>query len=102
MGINTSAQIEAGLIGRPVYTVLLPEFWDNQEGTLHFAYLTSEAPPQTADSMGRMWLRLAGGQRFLALLRRARRLEGQREDLTHSPGMLAFKTSSILHAQGLR
>jgi hypothetical protein len=39
VGLNTSAQIEAGLIGRPVYTVLLPEFWDNQEGTLHFHYL---------------------------------------------------------------
>ena len=39
IGLNTSAQIEAGLIGRPVFTVLLPEFWDNQEGTLHFNYL---------------------------------------------------------------
>jgi hypothetical protein len=39
VGLNTSAMIEAGIIGRPVYTVLLPEFHDNQEGTLHFHYL---------------------------------------------------------------
>jgi hypothetical protein len=39
VGLNTSALIEAGIIGRPVYTVLLPEFFDNQEGTLHFHYL---------------------------------------------------------------
>jgi hypothetical protein len=39
VGINTSAMIEAAIVGRPVHTVLLPEFWDNQEGTLHFHYL---------------------------------------------------------------
>jgi hypothetical protein len=40
VGLNTSAFIEAGCVGRPVHTVLLPEFSDrNQEGTLHFRYL---------------------------------------------------------------
>ena len=39
VGLNTSAQIEAGIIGRPVHTVLLPEFRPNQQGTLHFHYL---------------------------------------------------------------
>ncbi|MGH7554028.1 MAG: hypothetical protein ACREMQ_13480 [Longimicrobiales bacterium] len=39
IGLNTSAMIEAAIVGRPVHTVLLPEFWDNQEGTLHFHYL---------------------------------------------------------------
>ena len=39
VGLNTSAMIEAAIVGRPVHTVLLPEFWDNQEGTLHFHYL---------------------------------------------------------------
>lgn len=38
-GLNTSAQIEAGIIGRPVHTVLLPEFRSNQEETIHFHYL---------------------------------------------------------------
>lgn len=39
VGLNTSTFIEAGIVGQPVYTVLLPEFWENQEGTLHFPYL---------------------------------------------------------------
>jgi hypothetical protein len=38
-GLNTSALIEGGIIGRRVHTILLPEFYDNQEGTLHFRYL---------------------------------------------------------------
>jgi hypothetical protein len=40
VGINTSAFIEAAVVGKPVHTVLLPEVSrDNQEGTLHFRYL---------------------------------------------------------------
>jgi hypothetical protein len=39
VGLNTSALIEGGILSRPVYTVLLPEFRDNQEGTLHFRHL---------------------------------------------------------------
>jgi len=39
VGLNTSAMIESAILGRPVHTVLLPEFHDNQEGTLHFHYL---------------------------------------------------------------
>jgi hypothetical protein len=39
VGLNTSALIEAAIVDRPVYTVLLPQFHDNQEGTFHFRYL---------------------------------------------------------------
>ncbi len=39
VGLNTSALLEAGIVGRAVHTILLPEFRDNQEGTLHFRYL---------------------------------------------------------------
>jgi hypothetical protein len=39
VGLNTSALIEGGIVGRAVHTLLLPEFFDNQEGTLHFHYL---------------------------------------------------------------
>jgi len=42
VGINTSAQIEAGIIGRTVHTVLDPQFADAQEGTLHFRHLLVE------------------------------------------------------------
>ena len=40
VGLNTSAFLEAGIVGRPVYTILLPEVSPvNQEGTIHFHYL---------------------------------------------------------------
>jgi hypothetical protein len=39
VGLNTTAMIEAGLIGRPVFTILTDEFRAVQEGTLHFRYL---------------------------------------------------------------
>jgi len=39
IGLNTSSLLEAGIIGRSVHTILLPEFRDNQEGTIHFRYL---------------------------------------------------------------
>jgi hypothetical protein len=42
-GLNTSAFLEGAIVGRPVYTVLLPEFRESQEGTLHFPYLLEVA-----------------------------------------------------------
>ncbi len=40
VGLNTSAFLEAGIVGRPVHTILLPDLSPtNQEGTLHFRYL---------------------------------------------------------------
>ncbi|MCC6175798.1 MAG: hypothetical protein IT305_10885 [Chloroflexi bacterium] len=41
VGINTSALIEAGIVGRPVFTVLDQEFRSSQEGTLHFQHLVN-------------------------------------------------------------
>ena len=38
-GLNTSAFIEAGILGRPVHTILLPEWFESQMGTVHFRYL---------------------------------------------------------------
>lgn len=43
LGINTSAQIEAGIIGRTVHTVRTPEFAHAHSGTLHFQHLLGEA-----------------------------------------------------------
>ena len=40
VGLNTTAFIEAGIIGRPVLTFILSEYRENQDGTLHFRYLT--------------------------------------------------------------
>jgi hypothetical protein len=42
VGINTSAMIEAAIVGRPVFSILTPEFDGTQEGTLHFRYLRPE------------------------------------------------------------
>jgi len=42
VGLNTSAQLEAGILGRPVLTILAPEFEEGQQGTLHFSYLLKE------------------------------------------------------------
>jgi hypothetical protein len=38
-GLNTSAFIEAGILGRSVHTILLPEWYESQMGTVHFRYL---------------------------------------------------------------
>lgn len=42
VGLNTSAMIEAAIIGRPVLTIGAPEFAGGQQGTLHFWYLLIE------------------------------------------------------------
>jgi hypothetical protein len=53
VGVNTSAQIEAGIVGRPVFTIRAPEFAHAQEGTLHFQYLVGEhgGLVQTAETL---------------------------------------------------
>jgi hypothetical protein len=42
VGLNTSAQLEASILGKPVYTFAAGELAPGQEGTLHFSYLLSE------------------------------------------------------------
>jgi hypothetical protein len=42
VGINTTAMIEAAIVGRTVHSVLADEFKDTQGGTLHFRYLLAE------------------------------------------------------------
>ena len=43
VGLNTSAQLEAGIVGRPVFTILAPaEVAEGQQGTIHFQYLLKE------------------------------------------------------------
>ena len=42
VGINTSAMIEAAIIGRPVFSLLADEFAGTQEGTVHFHHLLPE------------------------------------------------------------
>jgi hypothetical protein len=42
VGINTSAMIEAAIVGRPVLSIVTHDFAGTQEGTLHFHYLLPE------------------------------------------------------------
>jgi hypothetical protein len=42
VGINTSAMIEAAIVGRPVCSILAEEFAGTQEGTIHFHHLLPE------------------------------------------------------------
>ena len=39
VGLNTSAMLEAAIVGRPVHTLLMPGFDEGQVGTIHFHYL---------------------------------------------------------------
>ncbi len=87
VGLNTSAFLEAGIVGRPVHTIVLPEFSDNQEGTLHFDYL----------------LRVGGG-----LLRVARTFDEHRVQLAASlreaerPDRNAAFVEAFVRPHGLR
>ena len=42
VGVNTSAMIEAAIVGKPVCSLLAPEFAGTQEGTIHFRHLLPE------------------------------------------------------------
>ena len=53
VGINTTAQIESAIVGRPVHTILAEEFSETQHGTLHFRYL--EADEFGLLHVGRTW-----------------------------------------------
>ena len=39
VGLNTSAMLEAAVVGRPVHTLVIPGFDEGQVGTMHFHYL---------------------------------------------------------------
>jgi hypothetical protein len=54
VGLNTSAFLEGAIAGRPVFTTLLPEHHENQQGTIHFHYLltVSGGLLHTASTLG--------------------------------------------------
>ena len=41
VGLNTSVFVEAAIVGRPVHTVVVPEWKERQVSPLHFVYLTT-------------------------------------------------------------
>jgi hypothetical protein len=42
VGVNTSAMVEAAILGRPVFSILSTQFSGTQEGTIHFRHLLPE------------------------------------------------------------
>jgi hypothetical protein len=62
VGLNTSAMIETAIIGRPVLTIVVPEFHESQFGTFHFDYLLTVAGglPLLAHSLEEHLGQLAG------------------------------------------
>jgi hypothetical protein len=59
VGLNTSALIEAGIVGRRCFTILTPQFDDTQEGTLHFAHLVRDEFLVCSKSFDEHFLRLS-------------------------------------------
>ena len=51
VGVNTSALIESGIVGRPVFSFRVPELAGTQEGTLHFRHLTRGGLLTLADTL---------------------------------------------------
>lgn len=72
VGINTSALIEAAILGRRSFTVEEPAFSDTQEGTLHFRYLVDGGPlvkaPDLSTHLGHLAAELAAEDRREATL----------------------------------
>ncbi len=42
VGLNTSAQLEAAILGKPVLTIKIPKIARGQNGTIHYRYLLKE------------------------------------------------------------
>ena len=51
VGINTSALIEGGIVGKHVFTILAEEFRETQVGTVHFHYLVQGGLLTTAANL---------------------------------------------------
>jgi hypothetical protein len=51
VGVNTSALIESGIVGRLVYSFRVPELAGTQEGTLHFRHLRNGGLLRLAETL---------------------------------------------------
>ena len=80
VGLNTSAMIEAAIVGRPVYTIATPEYSGGQQATFHWWYLLVDkgGVVQPADS-------------FQAHVR-------QLVEVTAQPGIIAERSRRFLEA----
>jgi hypothetical protein len=78
VGVNTSAQIEAGIVGRPVLTIRAREFAHSQAGAPHFTHLVREgaALVRAADTLDEHLHQLSDALAGRAPLDEARRFVG--------------------------
>jgi hypothetical protein len=60
VAINTSAELEAAILGKPIFTVQLPEFTESQDGSVHFKYMLREngGPVDVTRSIGELCSKL--------------------------------------------
>jgi hypothetical protein len=88
VGLNTSALVEAGIVGRPVHTILMEEARQSQDGTLHFRHLTDtgggllNVAPSLQDHVRQLAASVSAGQdsternrRFVTAFARPRGLD---------------------------
>ena len=63
VGLNTTAELEAGILGKPVYTIRVSEFATGQTGSHHFHYLLREHGGfvECADTLEQHLAHLAAG-----------------------------------------
>ena len=63
VGLNTTAELEAGIVGKPVYTIRVSEFATGQTGSHHFHYLLREHGGfvECADTLEQHLAHLAAG-----------------------------------------
>jgi len=87
IGVNTSAMIEAAILGKPVFSMLSEEFSGTQEGTVHFHYLLPENGG---------FLRIASG-----LPEHVRQLSERMADVEGARAETARFVSSFLRPGGL-
>lgn len=60
VGINTSAMLEAGILGRRCFTVVLDDVKEGQEGMVHFQHLTRDGFLGVATSLDEHLQQLSG------------------------------------------
>lgn len=63
VGVNTSAMIEAGILGKAVYTIESPEFALTQSGTIHYRYLRDGGLLSVARSFDEHFMQVSQGLR---------------------------------------
>jgi hypothetical protein len=96
VGINTSALIESGIVGRLVYSIRAEEFAGTQEGTLHFQHLKTLGLLRLADSLEEHAAQLA--RSFDSVARDREQIRGFVESFVRPRGLDQAATPLVVAA----